>query len=89
MKTIKEIAEQIRDCAAEWQEMSWKLMQEGKTTAEKKKASADWNRSVSINAQVSEVIRREEAALNKNENPKQDNVRSGGDGGDINKTGGK
>lgn len=85
MKTVKQIATEIQTLAGEWQTIAWNNMQKGKTTAEKKKASADWNRSVSINAQVSEVIRREGAAERKNEDPTTDNVRSGRDGGDINK----
>lgn len=85
MKTVKQIATEIQTLAGEWQTIAWNNMQNGKTTAEKKKASADWNRSVSINAQVSEVIRREGAAENKNENPTTNDIRSRGDGGDTNK----
>lgn len=85
MKTVKQIATEIQALAGEWQTIAWNNMQNGKATSEKKKASADWNRSVSINAQVSEVIRREENAETKNENTTTNNVRGGGDGGDINK----
>lgn len=60
MKTVKQIATEIKKLAEEWQTIAWNSMQEGKTTREKKKASADWNRSISISAQVSEVIKREE-----------------------------
>lgn len=65
MKTAKQIATEIKKLAEEWQKIAWNSMQEGKTTKEKKKASADWNRSISINAQVSEVIKREEEAEEK------------------------
>lgn len=85
MRTVKQIATEIQKLTEELQAIAWSNMQNGKTTKEKKKAAADWNRSISINAQISEIIKREGAAENENENPTTDNVRGGRDGGDTNK----